>query len=121
MTSPEDPEQRIAELEKQVADARRIADLERQLAEARSQQTPGVAPDHMSEVFAALQRFQPGLGSAFGTGVDATAPPPDTRLADPPRRVPFSFVLAELLPFRWWYVFALFMVAIPPIALWITN
>jgi hypothetical protein len=30
--SPEDPEQRSSDLEKQVADARRIADLERQLS-----------------------------------------------------------------------------------------
>jgi hypothetical protein len=32
--------------------------------------------------------------------------------------VPVGFLLAELLPFRWWYVFAMFMVAIPPIIVW---
>ena len=86
----EDPEQRIAELEKQLADARRIADLEAQLAGARRRQTTG-----------------------------PTANQADTRLADAPRRVPLRFVLAELLPFRWWYLFTLFMVAIPPIIVWI--
>lgn len=78
VTSSEDPEQRIAE-------------LEAQLAEARGRQSIGGPP----------------------------APPLDTRLADAPRRVPLSFLLAELLPFRWWYLFALFMVAIPPIIVWI--
>lgn len=103
MTSPEDPEQRIADLEKQLADARRIADLEAQLAEARARQTPG-----------------PSVLRMFGMGRTPTAPV-DTRLADAPRRVPLRFVLAELLPFRWWYLFAFFMVAIPPIIVWITN
>jgi Protein of unknown function (DUF3060) len=116
VTSPEDPEQRIADLEKQVADARRIADLERQLAEARSETSatsaqflpPGV---HLS--------MQPDLGG-FDLG-RPVAPPPDSRLSEPPRRVPISFILAELLPFRWWYLFAMFMVAIPAIIVWITN
>jgi hypothetical protein len=94
VTSPEDPEQRIAALEKQLADARRIA---------------------------ALQRLRPELANAFGTGMGRPSAPPDTRLADAPRGIPVSFMLAELLPFRWWYVFAMFMVAIPPIIVWITN
>lgn len=102
MTSSEDPEQRIADLEKQLADARRIADLEAQLAEARARQTPG------------------SPGRMFGMGRPSVAPV-DTRLADAPRRVPLRFVLAELLPFRWWYLFAIFMVAIPPIIVWITS
>ncbi|KQY07090.1 hypothetical protein ASD37_13460 [Mycobacterium sp. Root135] len=114
MTSREDPEQRIAELEKQLADARRIADLEAQLAEARGHQTTGPSTGQMSDVFSALRSFQTGFGRP-------PAPPVDTRLADAPRRVPLSFVLAELLPFRWWYLFILFMVAIPPIIVWIMN
>lgn len=44
-----------------------------------------------------------------------------TDLAPPPRRVPMTFRLAELLPVRWWYVWILFIVAIPPIALWIQQ
>ena len=91
VTSSEDPEQRIADLEKQLADARRIADLEAQLA--------------------------PRM---FGMGRTPTAPV-DTRLADAPRRVPLRFVLAEMLPFRWWYLFALFMVAIPPMIVWLPQ
>jgi Protein of unknown function (DUF3060) len=39
-------------------------------------------------------------------------------LVPPPRRVPVTFLLAEALPFRWWYVWALFMVAVVPIAVW---
>ena len=114
MTSPEDPEQRIAALEKQLADARRIADLERQLAEARSQQTRLTTTGGMSDVFAALQPILTSRGRTPGA-------PLDTRLADAPRRIPVTFMLAELLPFRWWYVFAMFMVAVPPIIVWITN
>lgn len=114
MTSSEDPEQRIADLEKQVADARRIADLEAQLAEARGHQSTGPSTGQMSDVFSALRNFHTGVGRP-------PAPPVDTRLADAPRRVPLRFVLAEVLPFRWWYVFTLFMVAIPPIIVWITS
>jgi uncharacterized coiled-coil protein SlyX len=121
VTSPEDPEQRIADLEKQVADARRIAELERQLAEAQSRQMPG-GPGRMTDLLGMLQQLQPGIGSAFGAGLGAApAAPPDTRLAAAPRRIPVGFILAELLPFRWWYVFAMFMVAVPPIILWITK
>lgn len=40
-------------------------------------------------------------------------------LAPPPRRVPVAFRLAELLPFRWWYVWTLLVVAVAPIVLWI--
>ena len=43
----------------------------------------------------------------------------DSGLAPPPRRVPTAFRLAELLPFRWRYVWTLFVVAVVPIALWI--
>ncbi|OBG46522.1 hypothetical protein A5672_07835 [Mycobacterium alsense] len=39
--SPQDPEERIAELERQLAQQKRIADLERQLAEAKSAISPG--------------------------------------------------------------------------------
>jgi hypothetical protein len=42
----------------------------------------------------------------------------DDRLAAAPRRVPASFLLAELLPFRWWYLWGMFMIAIALIAIW---
>ncbi len=34
----------------------------------------------------------------------------DSRLAPEPRKIPASFWLVEMLPFRWWYVWILFMV-----------
>ncbi|WP_407686902.1 DUF3060 domain-containing protein [Mycobacterium sp. HUMS_1102779] len=46
-------------------------------------------------------------------------PEPEQRLSPTPRRVPKAFWLAELLPFRWWYVWTLFVVAVAPVALWI--
>ena len=75
--SSDDPEDRIAELEGELADAR---------AEAASRRRP--------------------------------APPADGTLAPGPRRVPATFVLAELLPFRWWYIWGLFMVGVALIAVW---
>ena len=89
-----------------MADARRIAELQRELAEAKSQQATG-AP--------AFGVTRPGYQRSFG------AAPVDTHLADAPRRVPIRFLLAELLPFRWWYVFAMFMLAVAPISLWISE
>jgi hypothetical protein len=76
---PEDPNERIAELERELAEAKFAA----------AQQERVVPPDSAT---------------------------PD--LAPPPRRVPTGFLLAEALPFRWWYIWTLFMVAITPIALW---
>jgi hypothetical protein len=67
----------------------RIEELERELAQARAE---------------AASRYRPA--------------PADDRLAAAPRRVPASFVLAELLPFRWWYIWALFMIAVALIAIW---
>jgi hypothetical protein len=43
----------------------------------------------------------------------------DTSLTRPPRAVPMAFRLAEVLPFRWWYRWTLFIVAVAPIAVWI--
>jgi hypothetical protein len=43
----------------------------------------------------------------------------DPGLMPPPRQVPMAFGLAELLPFRWWYVWTLFLVAVAPFAVWI--
>lgn len=85
----------------------RIADLERQLSEAR----------------AAAWRAE-SLGSDlpsandFGYETFSSQEPDGAALAPAPRRVPFRFLLAELLPFRWWYLFAMFIVTIPPIIVW---
>jgi Protein of unknown function (DUF3060) len=78
---PEDAEDRIAELERELAEAK---------AAARQQRQPADVPTSAQD-----------------------------RLAPAPRRVPGAFVLAEALPFRWWYVWALFMVAVTPIAIWL--
>ena len=72
---PEDPDERVAELERELTAAK-----------------------------AAAARKRPGAQA-------------DT-LAAPPRRIPAGFLLAEALPFRWWYVWTLFMVAVVPIAVW---
>ncbi|BBY57756.1 DUF3060 domain-containing protein [Mycolicibacterium sarraceniae] len=42
----------------------------------------------------------------------------ERELAPAPRRVPAGFLLAELLPFRWWYLWGMFMIAVALIALW---
>ncbi|HZQ33341.1 MAG TPA: DUF3060 domain-containing protein [Mycobacterium sp.] len=76
---PEDPEERITELENELAEAK----------------------------YAAGQR-----SSIPANTVEAD-------LAPPPRSIPAAFRFAELLPFRWWYIWTLFMVAVTPIALWI--
>jgi hypothetical protein len=77
---PEDPNDQIAELERELAEAKYQA----------AQRERIVQPDA-----------------------------PTSPLAPPPRAVPTVFLLAEALPFRWWYVWTLFMVAITPIALWL--
>lgn len=43
----------------------------------------------------------------------------DSGLAPPPHGVPVVFRLAELLPFRWWYVATLVVAAVATIVLWI--
>jgi hypothetical protein len=88
---PQDPERRIAELERQLAEAQ---------AAARQEELLG--------------------GSAYsGEAMQSSAAPYETQLAPAPRKVPVAFLFAEMLPFRWWYVWVLFMVAVAPIALWI--
>jgi len=71
----------------------RVAELERELAQAK-----------------ATARFE-----------HHPAAPVDNQLAPAPRRVPATFVLAELLPFRWWYIWGLFMVAVTLIVIWIKQ
>lgn len=78
---PQDPDERVADLERQLTQARAAAQRAHQ------------------------RRTRPRQ--------------PDNSLVPPPRRVPAAFLLAELLPFRWWYVWTLFMVATAPIVVWI--
>jgi hypothetical protein len=60
------------------------------------------------------------LGGLFGAPPGLAEPATPTsvaRLADPPRHVPFQFKLATF-NWNWWEVFAIFLVAIAPIAIW---
>ena len=89
----EDPEERIAE-------------LERQLGEARG----------------ASRYFTIGNpGDPFTDDAVHESDSRDTRLAPAPRRIPLRFLVAEALPFRWWYLFTIFLVAIPPIIVWMMH
>lgn len=99
---PQSPEDRIAELERQLAEAKAA-----EIREARAKSRDGGDATQAS----------PWLSSPAPASRLPGAPL-DTRLALAPRRVPASFALAEMLPFRWWYVWVLFMVAITPIVLW---
>ena len=116
---PQDPQDRIADLENQLASAQRIAQLERELAAAKAgEQVRGMD----TTVDVAVSRPQVSSGRRiFANPTDVVPAPLDTRLADAPRRVPMTFLLAELLPFRWWYVWALFMVLVAPIVVWIRE
>lgn len=70
--------------------------LEQELADALAQQRQGQVDE---------QSADPPGGA------------PDGPLAAPPRRVPAAFIAASL-PWKWWEAWALFMVAVPLIALW---
>jgi hypothetical protein len=98
--NPQDPEQRVAELEQQLAAAKATALFDQLRA-------GGGLGDYSAWL-------NPGGRQPVSSAGEYGAP-----LAPAPRRVPLRFVLAEILPFRWWYVFFLFMVAIPPIIVWI--
>ena len=96
MVDPMDPEERVAELERQLREAK---------AAAWRVESSGGTAVYYSNSFA-QQSYSPS--GSYGTA-----------LATAPRKVPIGFLLAELLPFRWWYLFAMFIVAIPPIIVWI--
>jgi hypothetical protein len=98
VVDPVDPEERVAELERQLREARTAA------WRVESSGATGVSFPSSP----ARESYSP-----FG--------PDGTALATAPRRVPIGFLLAEFLPFRWWYLFAMFMVAIPPIIVWVMQ
>lgn len=62
----------------------------------------------------------PGRGGPQSIDAQAGPPPVGSRLAEPPRRIPAVFGLAELLPFRWRYVWLPSLIGIAPIALWMS-
>jgi hypothetical protein len=121
---PEDPEQRIADLQRQLAAVRRIANLEGQLSKAPSAVTPELRDANLTVEALLDDGHSPPiplddrLRSKRWRSSATPSAPPDANLTAAPRKIPASFVLAEVLPFRWWYVFALFLVTVSPISLW---
>jgi hypothetical protein len=144
---PENPQDRVADLERRLAEANRVIDLERELAEAKAGAAPeqdsptSVSPASMPppsaqsapgfQMYSPAQMFadqQQQFGQPAGGALNAApfriqrggAAPVDTRLALAPRRIPAVFLLVDMLRFRFWYVWAMFMVAVAPISLWIS-
>ncbi|WP_216903908.1 DUF3060 domain-containing protein, partial [Nocardia alni] len=118
LVEPQNSEQRIADLERQLAEARRIAELQQQLASAKDEVLQQESRDGGIGGGDAVPSYRGAASASVGAhSVDAV--PRDDRLAEAPRKVPAGFVAAEMFPFRWWYVWILFMVAVAPIALWI--
>ena len=126
----ETPEQRVARLEAELAQAK-VEALQKQLAEAQAQAGGADPPQPTwaagaqphSDQLAQAQQLAELAGRHFGdgrfTGVRfRKSPAPDTNLATAPRAVPAGFRLASVR-FSWWTVWALFMIAVAPIAVWI--
>jgi hypothetical protein len=134
----ETPEQRVARLERELAEAK-VTALQKELDEARGAAAPQGAypmpsftkpPPHLTGTPVHLASTQTSTStptgmstwlpdSAGGWGVDRDQPQQgDRRLASAPRPVPSVFKVV-VFPFSFWTLFALFMVSISPIALWI--
>ena len=134
----ETPEQRVARLEAELAQAK-VDALQKQLAEAQAQAGtptatwPPAARQPTTDALVQAQRLAELAGRHFADGQFAGAEfagaqfggvrfskpaPADTNLATAPRAVPASYKLASFR-FSWWTVWALFMIAVAPIAVWI--
>jgi hypothetical protein len=126
-------------LEAELAAARaeqRVADLQAQLADARSSQPAGPAapvPPGYRHPTAGPATFigngpsayadprdpdHPRSGRSSAPGADRRGSGPENPLAAPPRRVPLAFIAAAF-GWRWWEAWAFFMIGVAPIALWI--
>jgi hypothetical protein len=111
----ETPEQRVARLEAELAQAK-VDALQKKLAEAQADaggsaepaQAGGAPEWHMRSA-------QPQFG---GVQFGKRSAPPDTNLATAPRAVPVGYRLASI-KFSLWTVWALFMIAVAPLAVWI--
>lgn len=64
-----------------------------------------------------VARLQAELAKAKLEQAAGSSSSSDTRLCDPPRRVPLAMRLL-VLTWSWWAIWALFMVAIAPISVW---
>jgi hypothetical protein len=104
----ETPEQRVARLEAELAQAK-VEALQKQVTEARLQASPSGPSDPTAYIANAIP---------MQFAKRAFTPAPDDRLAPPPRSVPAGY-RALVVPFSMWALFALFMIAVAPIALWI--
>jgi hypothetical protein len=97
------------------------------LAEAQAQAGTASASSDATAPDGHLRSAQPPFGGVQFGGVQFGKPTawhgssnsrPDTNLATAPRAVPSSYRLAAI-PFSWWTVWTLFMIAVAPIAVWI--
>jgi hypothetical protein len=108
----ETPDQRVQRLERELAEA-----LEQQ-AERQAQPAPPYSDWRAGAPQGSMAGSMAGdIGSPAGPVDGFTAGTMDGPLSPPPRRVPTAFIAASL-PFRWWEAWALFMIAVTPIALW---
>ncbi|MDT4925571.1 MAG: hypothetical protein QOG01_3284 [Pseudonocardiales bacterium] len=104
----ETPEQRVARLERELAQAKVVA-LQMELDAARGGHFPRPTPTDST--------WLPGYGNMWKENGPRAARP-DARLAPAPRAVPSAFKLLAF-PFSFWTLFTLLMVTVAPIALWI--
>ncbi len=134
----ETPEQRVARLEAELAQAK-VDALQKELAAAQAGSgapTPPDAPAPGSTtdlskrarakiaaltaegLHAELRTASTGTSGRASTWLPDSGSATESRLAPAPREVPWVFKLV-LFPFRFWTLFALFMVSVTPMALWI--
>jgi hypothetical protein len=103
----ETPEQTVARLERELAEAK-VDALQKELDAA----APAGLPPSIST-------WLSGYGNMWKSdGIGAAAAQPDSPLAPAPRAVPSAFKLI-VFPFSFWTLFTLFMITVSPIALWI--
>jgi hypothetical protein len=116
----ETPEQRVARLEAELAQAK-VDALQKQLAEAQADVGGSAVPAQSGAAPQwPMRSAQPQFGGVQFGGVQfgKRSAPPDTNLATAPRAVPVGYRLASV-KFSLWTVWALFMIAVAPIAVWI--
>ncbi len=130
--SPVSDDEEALRLRRELADAKveqlqaRLAELQGTTADAVASSpvasTPSPSPATSTaspEAQEALRQLLGRVGFAGYLPGSASPPPgPDLPLSMPPRRVPASYRLF-LLPWSWWTVFTLVMVATAPIAIWL--
>jgi hypothetical protein len=119
----ESPEQRVARLEAELA-AAKVDALQKELAAAQGRSSqpagPGGAPVQIIKRPDSIIRvYRPGGDADWAARLpQSSTSAGDTRLAPAPRPVPFGY-RAMAVPFSTWALFALFMIAVTPIALYI--